>query len=153
MGFATFVQRLHQAFFDAFTPTLRKGGRGGYLCGGWLRDGKHRSYMSMMNTAIWFSKPYAYMRWLCTRVNNTSCPLSNKKKLFLTSDGRGGVLDIMQGRGRITTNPRVPTMPGWRSLGLHRPGRYCVRKARNAVTMRCSASRMKGELHPTKYRF
>ena len=55
---------------------------------------------------------------------------------------------FMNGRSsRVTVDPRVLTMPGRSMSGFHRPGRHCLHQARSAV--RCSASRMKGELHPT----
>ena len=63
----------------------------------------------------------------------------------------GGVLDRRDGRSRMTIDPRIPTMPGRSISGFHRPGRHCLHQARSAV--RCPASRMKGELHPTKTRF
>ena len=44
-----------------------------------------------------------------------------------------------------TIDLRIPTMPGRNTSGFHRPGRHCLLQARNAV--RCSASRVKGELH------
>ena len=57
----------------------------------------------------------------------------------------------MHGRSRMTVDPRIPTMPLGRSMsGFHRPGRRRLHQARSAV--RCSASRMKGELHPAKNR-
>ena len=68
----------------------------------------------------------------------------------------GGVLDrrdvlvLMHGRSRMTIDPRIPKMPGRSTSGFHRPGRPCLHQARSAV--RCPASRMKGELHPTKNR-
>ena len=46
------------------------------------------------------------------------------------------------------TDPCIPTMPGRSASGFHRQGRRRVHQARSAV--RCSASRTKGELHPTK---
>ena len=65
-----------------------------------------------------------------------------------TGGGRGGgVLDIHAwpyGRSRRTIDPRIPTMPGRSTSGFHQPGRHCLHQARSAV--RCSASRMKGEL-------
>ena len=54
------------------------------------------------------------------------------------------------GRSRMTINPRIPTMPGRSTSGFHQPGRHCLHQAQSAV--RCSASRMKGELHPSKNR-
>ena len=56
----------------------------------------------------------------------------------------------MHGRSRVTIDPRTPTMPGRSTPGFHQPGRHCLHQARSAV--RCSASRMKGELHPSKKR-
>ena len=41
-------------------------------------------------------------------------------------------------------------MPGRSTSGFHRPGTHCLHQARSAV--RRWASRMKGELHPTKNR-
>ena len=41
-------------------------------------------------------------------------------------------------------DPRIPTMPERSASDVHRPGRYRVHQARNAVG--CSASRMSGEL-------
>ena len=64
---------------------------------------------------------------------------------FLTDEG---VLIIMHGRSRMTIHPRIPTLPVRSTSGFHRPGRQRLHRARSAV--RCSASRMKGELHPTK---
>ena len=62
----------------------------------------------------------------------------------------GGILIFMHGRSRMTLDPRVPTMPGRSTSGFHRLGRHCLQQARSAV--RCLASPMKGELHPTKNR-
>ena len=56
----------------------------------------------------------------------------------------------MHGRSRMTTDPRIPTIPGQSTSGFHQPGRQRLHQARSAV--RCSASRMKGELHPSKNR-
>ena len=73
---------------------------------------------------------------------------------FSLSDRGGGVLerrdmlDLMHGRSRMTIDARNPTIPGRSMSGFHRPGRYCLHQARNAV--RCPAMGMKGELHPTK---
>ena len=66
------------------------------------------------------------------------------------SAGRGGELIIMHGRSRMNIDPRIPTMPGRSTSGFHRPGGHRLHQSRSAV--RCSASRMKGELHPTKNR-
>ena len=64
--------------------------------------------------------------------------------------GGGGVLDIIHGRSRMTIDPSIRTMPGRSMSGFRRPGRHCLHQARSAV--RCSASRVKGELHRTKNR-
>ena len=56
----------------------------------------------------------------------------------------------MHGCCRITIDPRIPIMPGRTTSDFHRPGRHCFDQARSAV--RCSASSLKGELHPTKSR-
>ena len=42
------------------------------------------------------------------------------------------------------------TGTGQSTSGFHQPGRHCLHQARSAV--RCSASRMKGEVHPSKNR-
>ena len=70
---------------------------------------------------------------------------SHMKQRGMLGSG-GGDTHGMHGRSRITIDPRTPTMPG-RGAGrvFHRPGRHCSHQARSAV--RCSASRMKGELH------
>ena len=62
--------------------------------------------------------------------------------------GGGSVVITMDGRSRMTIDPRIPTMPGRRKSDFHGPGRYCWHQARS--TVRCSASRMKNELHPTE---
>ena len=49
----------------------------------------------------------------------------------------------------MTIDPRIPTMPGRSTSGFHQPGRHCLHQARSAL--RYSASRMKGELHPSKW--
>ena len=54
---------------------------------------------------------------------------------------------VMSGRSRRTTDSRTPTMPRRDTSGFHRPGRHCMYQAQSAV--RCSASSVKGELHPT----
>ena len=59
---------------------------------------------------------------------------------------------VMHGlRSRITIDPRIPTMPGRSTSGFHRRGTVFLYQARNAV--RCWASPVTGELHPTKNRF
>ena len=70
-----------------------------------------------------------------------------------SSSGRGrrGVLIVSHDRSRMTIDPCIPTMPGRSTSGVHRPGRHCLQQARSSV--RCSASRMKGEPHPTMNRF
>ena len=62
----------------------------------------------------------------------------------------GGGTQFVHGRSRMTVYPRIPTMPGRSTSGYHQPGRRFLHQARDAV--RCSASRMKGELHPSKNR-
>ena len=64
----------------------------------------------------------------------------------------GGVYSIlMHGRSPMAIDPGIPTLPGRSMSGFHRPGRHCLHQAQSAVS--CSASRMKGELHPTKNRW
>ena len=63
-------------------------------------------------------------------------------------EGGGCTHRMYGGRSRMTIDPRIPTMLGRSTSGFHRPGSPCLHQARSAV--RCLASRMKGELHPTK---
>ena len=67
--------------------------------------------------------------------------------------GRGGGrrTHVMHGRSRMAIDPRIRTMPGRSTSSFHRPSRHCLHQSRSAV--RCSASRMKGELHSTKHRW
>ena len=58
--------------------------------------------------------------------------------------------ELVHGRSRMTIDPRTPTMPGRSTSGFHQTGRHCLHQARRAV--RCSASRMKGDVHPSKSR-
>ena len=68
-----------------------------------------------------------------------------------------GVLDRrhlfgpMHGRSRMIIDPRISTMPGRSMWGFHLPGRHCLHQAQRPVG--CLASRMEGELRPTKNRF
>ena len=59
----------------------------------------------------------------------------------------GGGTQFVHGLSRMTVDPRVPTMLERSTSGFHQLGRHCSHQARSAV--RCSASRMKGELHPS----
>ena len=66
-------------------------------------------------------------------------------------NSRGGSrTQFVHGRSRMTIAPRILTIPGRSTSGFHQPGRHCLHQARSAV--RCSASRMKGELHLSKNR-
>ena len=67
--------------------------------------------------------------------------------LYGEGEGGGGT-QFVHGRSRMTIGPRILTMPGRSTSGFHKPGRHCLHQARSAV--RCSASRMKGELHPSE---
>ena len=67
-----------------------------------------------------------------------------------TGGGGGQGTQFVHGRSRMTIDPRIPTVSGRSRSGFHQPGRHCLRRARSAV--RCSANRMKGELHPSKNR-
>ena len=62
---------------------------------------------------------------------------------ILPARAGGWVLIIMHGRGGMTIDPRIPTIPGRSASGFHPPGRHHLHQARSAV--RCWASRMKGE--------
>ena len=88
------------------------------------------------------------------QVRRTGIWFGGRIHLCFFFTGRGGgildrrdVLDVMHGRNRMTIDPRIPTMPGRSMSDFHRPGRQCLHQARSAV--RCPASRMTGELHPT----
>ena len=65
-------------------------------------------------------------------------------------EGERGCSQLMHGRSRMAIDPRIPTMPGRSMSSFHQSGRHFFHEARIAV--RCSASRMKGELHPSKNR-
>ena len=64
--------------------------------------------------------------------------------------GRGGCTQFVHGRGRLAIDLRIPTMPGRSTSGFRQPGSHCLHQARSVV--RYSASRMKGEPHPSKNR-
>ena len=61
--------------------------------------------------------------------------------------GWGRCTHVKHGRSRMTIDPRTPPMPGRSTSGFRRPGRRCLHQALRS-TLRCWASRMKGELHP-----
>ena len=77
---------------------------------------------------------------------------NNHTFFFMEPDtrGRGGCTQFVHGRSRMTIDPRIPSMPGRSTSGFHQPGRHWLHQARSAV--RCWASRLKGELHPSKNR-
>ena len=58
---------------------------------------------------------------------------------------RRDVFDRMRGRSRMIIDPHIRTMPGRSPPCFHRPGRHCSLQTQSAV--KCSASRVKGELH------
>ena len=62
----------------------------------------------------------------------------------------GGCTQFVHGRSRMAIHSRIPTLPGRSTSGFNQPTRHCLHQARSAV--RYSASRMKGELHPSKNR-
>ena len=62
----------------------------------------------------------------------------------------GGCTQFVRGRSHMTIDPRIATMPGRSTSAFHQPDRHCLHQARSAV--RCSASCIKGELHPSKNR-
>ena len=55
--------------------------------------------------------------------------------------GGGSVVITMDGRSRMTIDPRIPTMPGRKTAGFRRPGIHCLHQARRAG--RCWADRNK----------
>ena len=61
-----------------------------------------------------------------------------------------GCTQFVYGRSLMTIKPRIPTLPRRSTSGFHQPGRHCLHQARS--TVRCSASRMKGELHSSNNR-
>ena len=65
-------------------------------------------------------------------------------------DKVGGCTQFAHGRSRMTVDPHIPTIPGRSTSGFHRPGRHSLHQAQSAV--RCSASGMRGEVHPSKNR-
>ena len=73
---------------------------------------------------------------------------SNTSRSSLTTSHSGGerCTHVTHGRSRMTIDPRIPTMPGQRTSGFHRPGKHCLHQARRAV--KCWASRMECEVHP-----
>ena len=66
--------------------------------------------------------------------------------------GAGGVFIIMHSRGRMTMDPRIPTRPGWSTLGLSSTWRILLAPSAKRREV-LGASRMKGGLHPTMNRF
>ena len=64
-------------------------------------------------------------------------------------EGVGGT-QFVHVRSRMTIDPPIPTMPGRSTLNFHQPGRHCLHQVRS--TVRRSASRRKGELHPSSNR-
>ena len=74
--------------------------------------------------------------------------LTEGGKCHVAGGGRGGGTQFVHGRSRMTIDPSIPTMPGRSTSGFYPRGRHCLNQARSAVT--CSASCMKGELHPCK---
>ena len=80
--------------------------------------------------------------------------ITERAAIGLREGGGGGgvldrrnVLDLMLGRSRMTIDPRIPTMPGRSASGFHRPGRHLLAPSFAKRKVRCSASRLKGELH------
>ena len=64
--------------------------------------------------------------------------------------GGEGVLIVVHSRSVTSIDACIPEMSERNTPCLHRPRSYCLHQARSAVV--CSASRMAGELHPTKNR-
>ena len=86
-------------------------------------------------------------------VRSDHAPRARLAEAIVAGDGGGMgvcVLNLCMARSRMTIDPRIPTMPGRSTSGCHQLGRHCLHQARSAV--RCSASRMEGELHPSKNR-
>ena len=74
---------------------------------------------------------------------------ATENSFFLGGDGCTHY--SVHGRSRMTIDPSIFTLPVRSTSGFNAPGRHCLHQARSAV--RCWASRMKGELHPTKNSF
>ena len=66
--------------------------------------------------------------------------------LFPRARTGGGGSQCVHGRKRMTIDPRIPIAPARSASGFHQPGRHGLHQAR--IALRCSASRIKGELHP-----
>ena len=88
---------------------------------------------------LWWTPTTVSYMWLTIVAGSTAMPLE------------GGALIVMHGRSRMTIDHCTPTMPGRSTPSFHRPGRDCLHQALQSA-VRCSASRMKDELHPTTVR-
>ena len=96
--------------------------------------------------------PSGFTKWDRTWIDKGDLTVKQFLEAFKEITGEWGILDTMHGRSRsrMTVDLRTPARPGRATLGFHRPGRQCLHQARS--TVRCGASRMKGELHHTKKR-
>ena len=112
----------------------------------------------IFSLCIKLSPPYRFLVSFAVPSDNVSlklncCPRQDNTKQWRPlrdGPGRGGLI-ITHGRSRMTIDPRSPLMPGRTTSGFNLPDRHCWHQARSAV--RCWASCMKGELHPTKNHF
>ena len=76
---------------------------------------------------------------------------ASRRRWGRRGDDGGGGPQLVHGRSRTTIYPCISTVrPGRSTSGFHQPGIHCLHQARSAVS--CSASRMKGDLHPSKNR-
>ena len=71
--------------------------------------------------------------------------------VFCCARKEAGGVHLTHSLSRIFIDARIPATRRRGTLGNHRSGRHRVHQARSAV--RFSASRIKGELHPTKNLF
>ena len=53
--------------------------------------------------------------------------------VVIGKEAGGGGTHVMYGRSRMAIEPRAPTLRGRSTSGFHRPGRYCLHRARRAV--------------------
>ena len=84
-----------------------------------------------------------------------SCPPQSWTVSLLYFARGGGVLVVMDGPSRMTIDPinSIPTTRGRSTSDFHGlPGRHCLHQASRSAVRCCSASRMEGDLHPTKNR-
>ena len=58
-----------------------------------------------------------------------------------------GISQFVRSRTNMIVSPRISTVPGRSTSGVHQPGRHCLQQARSSV--RCPSSCTKSGLHPS----